>query len=253
MIRFFSKKLCAMSLVIILLVCVTGCMNDDAEKRKTDDKTIDTPTPTNTPKPVSTNTPTPTIAPTDTPTPVPTNTPTPVPTDTPTPTPTPTPSPTETPTPTPTVGPVAFSSLTTNIKHGSVHVEEAGKDARGYTHEKALLFGGSYTPGTWTEAGHFSDTSIEKYLGAAFSKFTAVIVPEETLDKWDKGCGAIVKIFADEVLVYTSPEIKRKSDEVPVEIDVTGVKYLKIQLEPSSDLREYTNEYDVLVCDAMLQ
>ena len=132
-------------------------------------------------------------------------------------------------------------------------MEETGKDARGYTHEKALLFGGSYTPGTWTEAGHFSDTSIEKYLGAAFSKFTAVIVPEETLDKWDKGCGAIVKIFADEVLVYTSPEIKRKSDEVPVEIDVTGVKYLKIQLEPSSDLREYTNEYDVLVCDAMLQ
>lgn len=95
--------------------------------------------------------------------------------------------------------------------------------------------------------------SIEKYIGGMYNEFYAIIVPERDLDKRDKGCGAIVKIYADDVLVYTSPEIVRKSDDIQVQISITGVKYLKIQLEPSSSREDYMNEYDVLICDAIVK
>ena len=145
--------------------------------------------------------------------------------------------------------PVLYRKLTNNALKGSIRKEDVATDSKGNTYSDQLVF--------YAEFNHYNDgsksfdkPSIEQYTGGKYSKFKATIVPHKEMDEYNKGCGAVVKIYADDRLIYTSTTITRKGSSVSVDLDITGVQYLKVQVEPTSSLESYYNNYTIILSDA---
>lgn len=145
--------------------------------------------------------------------------------------------------------PVLYRKLTNNALSGSIRKEDVVTDSKGNTYNDQLVF--------YAEFNHYNDGSksfdkpyIEQYTGGKYSKFKATIIPHKEMDEYNKGCGAVVKIYADDRLVYTSSTITRKGAAVNVDLNITGVQYLKIQVEPTSSLESYYNNYTIILADA---
>ncbi len=148
-----------------------------------------------------------------------------------------------------TIGPKAFSELLTNVYEGSV-VKEDAVDTKGNNYIDAYVF---YAQFEHLNSGKkcFGKPYIEKYLGNEYTQFEATVVGQKNLDKYAKGYGAVVKIYADEELVYTSENIIRKGNPQKISLNITGVEYLKIQIEPTSLVENNVqNIYNVIVSDA---
>ena len=145
--------------------------------------------------------------------------------------------------------PVLYRKLTNNALSGSIRKEDVVTDSKGNTYNDQLVF--------YAEFNHYNDGSksfdkpyIEQYTGGKYSKFKATIIPHKEMDEYNKGCGAVVKIYADDRLVYTSSTITRKGAAVNVDLNITGVQYLKIQVEPTSSLESYYNNYTIILAEA---
>lgn len=63
-------------------------------------------------------------------------------------------------------------------------------------------------------------------LDGKYSRFHTIIAPPYDLHLYDYV--SCIQIFADDKLIYTSSEFSKYSEPVEVELDITGVKYLKI-------------------------
>lgn len=145
--------------------------------------------------------------------------------------------------------PVLYRKLTNNALSGSIRKEDVVTDSKGNTYNDQLVF--------YAEFNHYNDGSksfdkpyIEQYTGGKYSKFKATIIPHKEMDAYNKGCGAVVKIYADDRLIYTSSTITRKGASVNIDLNITGVQYLKIQVEPTSSLESYYNNYTIILADA---
>ena len=145
--------------------------------------------------------------------------------------------------------PVLYRKLTNNALSGSIRKEDVATDSKGNTYNDQLVF--------YAEFNHYNDGSksfdkpyIEQYTGGKYSRFKATIIPHKEMDEYNKGCGAVVKIYADDRLVYTSSTITRKGAAENVDLKIAGVQYLKIQVEPTSSLESYYNNYTIILADA---
>lgn len=144
-----------------------------------------------------------------------------------------------------------FSDMTTFSKSGSPSVEEMVSDPRGKTYNDAYLFVGQHN--------HLADGSkyydrpyLEKYIGAEFERFTVTVMPYKDFDKYNKQVEAYIQIYADDELIYTSENITRKTEELLIDISVKDVKYLKIELNPATELEGFYNVYSVILYEALL-
>ncbi len=146
--------------------------------------------------------------------------------------------------------PVLYRKLTRNALDGNIRKEDIANDSKGNSYIDPLVFYAQFSQYN-DGSREFNMPYIEQYTGGKYSKFTATIAPHEELDKYNKGCGAYVKIYADDRLIYTSTPITRKGAVVNVNINISGAQYLKIQVEPTSALQDNMyNRYSILLCDA---
>lgn len=66
---------------------------------------------------------------------------------------------------------------------------------------------------------------IEYRLYGEYNTITGTIAPYTSMEEGDTG---YIQIFADEELVYTSPEIRRKTDAFDFSVDIGNADYIKI-------------------------
>lgn len=58
-----------------------------------------------------------------------------------------------------------------------------------------------------------------------YSKITMTIAPDKDLGENDACC---IQVYADDVLIKTSPTITRKTDAVQFSVSIEGAEYIKI-------------------------
>lgn len=94
---------------------------------------------------------------------------------------------------------------------------------------------------------------VEFYTGKLFSKFTATIDPTDYFDT-SKYAGTQLIIKGDEKIIYESPTITYKTDDLEIELDVENVDYLSFELEyvGGEEFSDYYDADDILICNAYL-
>lgn len=146
---------------------------------------------------------------------------------------------------------ISFYETKTYSFNGNITREDVLSDPRGNNYNDAYLFGGEYYTLN-TGGGKYDKPFIEKYIGGEYDSFTAIVVPYKTFDKYGKNIQAKINIYADNQLVYTSNIISRMTEQEKIALSVSGVKYLKIELAPATELQSYYNQYSVILYDAIL-
>lgn len=68
----------------------------------------------------------------------------------------------------------------------------------------------------------------EYYTNEKFSKLQFKLVPHETMRQ---DSAAVIKVFADDLLVFTSDEMTRKSEAETYTVDINNSKFIKIVCE----------------------
>lgn len=114
--------------------------------------------------------------------------------------------------------PVALSSLTP-INGGWTWNEGTPTDSFGNTYSDIANY--AVIQGYWIE----EDTYSEYRLNGEYKKISFLVGPHA--DITENGNGKI-QIYVDDVLVFCSPEIGRKTDVEYYEIDISNAKYIKI-------------------------
>lgn len=72
---------------------------------------------------------------------------------------------------------------------------------------------------------------IEYRLYGKYNTLTGTIAPHADTDEEKVSC---LQVYVDDELVYTSPEIGRKTDAVTFSVDITGAEYIKIVIQRES-------------------
>ncbi|MFI1367394.1 sigma-70 family RNA polymerase sigma factor [Streptomyces griseochromogenes] len=182
------------------------------------------------PNPTPTPTPTPTSAPVPAPKHAPGQTPTPTPTPKPTPTPTPTPAPTPTPTPTPPPAPVVYewSDLRYDIGGDGTRPEMRLSESSWVWRRYGMSIGGKwYTPGV-TVHGESSVTIDLNRRCTAYDALAGV-------DDLTLGLGKVsFSVYADGARLWRSGTVAGGGPAVPVHVDLTGRKTVRLVVEPRS-------------------
>ena len=227
MIKYFVMKSRFILAIALALVIASGCLDNDSVAALGQSEptpishTASTPTPTPTPTSVP--------EPTPTPTPIPTTTPdfTPAPTTEPTRRPHSRPRPTATPTPTPTPAPVEVSLI------DRPHVAVGNADwfvTSGTRRNNAIWLNPRGTE-------QFSGTHInyvEYWLGMHASALRATLTPPP-----EAGSREITMVYRvrgyfpdrSSRLLYTSPAMTSGSALVPINVNIRGAEYMRIELE----------------------
>lgn len=144
----------------------------------------------------------------------------------------------------------ALKECTTYTHEGSVIFEDVVSDPRGNSYNKAYLFYGEYYTLN-TGGGEYGTSHITKYLGNKYAKFSAILNPYKTFDKYNKGIEATFNIYADDKLVYTTT-LSRTSENVHIDLTVANTKYLKFELSAATELKSYQNQYSVILSNDIL-
>lgn len=111
------------------------------------------------------------------------------------------------------------------------------KDVFGWTHADSLRF--------WVvkKTGWQNTEFVVYELDQSYTTLSGEIV---SANGSDAGSCAAVLIYLDGVLAYTSPEISPKTQPVQFEIDVSGVKQIRVACTTDAD------EFNYCIVDAML-
>lgn len=142
----------------------------------------------------------------------------------------------------------SFRELKTYSYDGSITFEEIASDPRGKTFNNAYVFYGEYYSLN-TGGGEYDTPYIEKYLGGEFNNFSAIINPHKTFDKYNKDIKAIIDVYADGNKIVSREIIKATQNE-SINVNVSGVDYLRIELNPGTDMQNYFNQYTIILSDA---
>lgn len=85
-------------------------------------------------------------------------------------------------------------------------------------------FGNDYSAsGTYTIVN--CGNTVEYRVYGNYSKITMTIAPEQGISSGDSAC---IQLYADDVLVKTSPTITRKTDAVQFSVPIEGAEYISI-------------------------
>ncbi|MFF8729843.1 sigma-70 family RNA polymerase sigma factor [Streptomyces sp. NPDC015171] len=186
-----------------------------------------TPTPTPTPPPPKPSPKPVVVAPEPTPTPTPTPKPTPTPTPTPKPTPTPTPTPAPTPPPAPTV--YELNELRFDVDGDGTEPEIAlGGSSWVWQRDDMSVGGKQYARGI-TVHGRSSVTIGLNRQCTAYDALAGV-------DDLTLGLGRVsFSVYADGVRLWRSGGVAGRDRAVPVHVDLTGRKTVRLVVEPHRD------------------
>jgi len=175
--------------------------------------------------------PAPTPSPTPTPKPTPKPTPTPTPTPTPKPKPKPTPPPTPTPTPTPTPAPAVYqwSELAYNVNGDGTKPEmRIAESSWVWQRYGVSIADRSYAHGV-TVHGR---SSVTIDLNRACTSYDASV----GVDDMTLGLGKMYfSVYADGVQLWKSGMVKGGDAAIPVHVDLTGRKTVRLVVEPHSE------------------
>ncbi|MFE2266880.1 sigma-70 family RNA polymerase sigma factor [Streptomyces griseosporeus] len=191
-----------------------------------------TPTPTPTPPPPAPVVLKPTPTPTPTPTPSPTPKPKPTPTPTPTPTPAPTPSPTPTPTPTPPPAPVVYqvSELSYDVSGDGTAPEIRLAESSWVWQRYGLSVADkTYARGVTVHG----DSSVTVDLNRPCTSYDALVGVDDMTLKLGK---VSFSVYADGERLWQSGIVKGGDAAVPVHVDVTGRRTVRLVVEPHNHL-----------------
>ncbi|MFI1075736.1 sigma-70 family RNA polymerase sigma factor [Streptomyces puniciscabiei] len=182
------------------------------------------PEPAPTPKP----TPTPTATPTPAPTPKPNPTPTPPPTPTPTPTPRPRPTPTPTPPPAPTV--YELSDLDYDVDGDGSKPEIQLAESSWVWQRHGMSIGDKQYARGVTVHGESSVTIALNRQCTAYDALAGV-------DDMTLGLGKVsFSVWADGVRLWQSGMVKGHDRAVPVHVDLTGRRTVRLVVRPHSNV-----------------
>ncbi|MCX5558833.1 sigma-70 family RNA polymerase sigma factor [Streptomyces sp. NBC_00038] len=179
------------------------------------------------PEPAPTPTPTPTPEPTPKPTPTPSPTPTkPKPTPKPTPTPAPTPTPTPPPPPAPAV--YQWSELDYGVNGDGTKPEmRLGESSWVWQRYGVSIADKQYTHGVTVHG----QSSVTIDLNRSCSAYDAVV----GIDDMTLGLGQVrFSVYADGSRMWQSPLIKGGDPAVPLHVNLTGRKTIRLVVEPHS-------------------
>ena len=122
---------------------------------------------------------------------------------------------------------------------------ETASDPRRNTYSNPLYM--DCSPGM--NYGYFEGW-IEFYTEKKYSSFSCMIVPEKDFST-DYRHGSIVKIYADDALIYTSEVITYKTTGINVSLNIANAEYLKICVSRVYEYAYNSSPYaDTLLCDA---
>ncbi len=91
---------------------------------------------------------------------------------------------------------------------------------------------------------------VEYRLYGEYSTFSFSIAPYKDLPEEEKVAGHI-QIFADSQILFSSPDITRKTDYAEYSLDITGVEYLKIII--TGGYTKISNTANVILMDCLLE
>ncbi|AOR33469.1 RNA polymerase subunit sigma-24 [Streptomyces fodineus] len=176
--------------------------------------------------------PAPTPAPTLSPTPTPTTTPTPQPAPRPRPTPTPTPPPAPKPTPTPPPATTVYelSDLSYDVDGDGTRPEiQLGRSSWVWQRYGMAIGGEQYARGV-TVHGESSVTIALNRQCTAYDALAGV-------DDMTLGLGKVsFSVYADGVRLWQSGMVKGHDRAVPVHVDLTGRRTVRLVVQPHSDV-----------------
>ncbi|MFJ9816197.1 sigma-70 family RNA polymerase sigma factor [Streptomyces sp. NPDC101151] len=180
------------------------------------------------PEPAPTPTPTPSPRPTPTPTPKPTPPPPPAPTPAPRPRPTPTPTPTPTPPPAPVV--YAWSDLRYDVSGDGTRPEMRLRESSWVWQRYGMSIGGKQYARGVTVHGRSSVTIDLNRRCTAYDALAGV-------DDMTLGLGKVsFSVYADGVRLWRSGTVKGRDAAVPVHVDLTGHRTVRLVVEPHSNV-----------------
>ncbi|MFE1299013.1 sigma-70 family RNA polymerase sigma factor [Streptomyces sp. NPDC058731] len=173
-------------------------------------------------------TPTPTPPPTPTPTPSPTPKPKPKPAPTPTPTPTPTPSPTPPPPPPPAPTVYEWNELSYDVAgDGTTPEMRLGESSWVWQRHGLSIGGKQYARGVSVHG----DSSVTIDLNRSCTAYDAFAGVDDMTLKLGK---VYFSVYADGELLWRSGRVKGGDGAVPVHVDLTGRRTVRLVVEPHS-------------------
>ncbi|MFK0173226.1 sigma-70 family RNA polymerase sigma factor [Streptomyces sp. NPDC090306] len=185
-----------------------------------------------TPAPTPTPTPAPSAPARRTPAPSPTPSRTPAPTPTPTPAPRPTPTPTPAPTPPPSVAPAAYrlSELSYDVAGDGTSPELVlGASTPVWQRSRVSIAKVSYANGVTVHAR----SSVTVALNRTCTSYDAVA----GVDDLALGAGGVAfSVYADGVPLWSSGTVRGGDPAVPVHVDLTGYRTVRLVVEPRGPL-----------------
>ena len=93
---------------------------------------------------------------------------------------------------------------------------------------------------------------VEFYFGNQYSNFSCDIVPSDEFST-DSDVASYIKFFSDDKLIYTSEKITYKTTKINVSLDVTGVDYLKIEIENTTEHNLHTKDATTYLVNAQVK
>ncbi|MFF3918915.1 sigma-70 family RNA polymerase sigma factor [Streptomyces sp. NPDC001852] len=169
-------------------------------------------------------------APTPTPTPTPRPTPRPAPTPTPTPTPTPRPEPTPTPTPPPAPTVYEVSDLSYDVDGDGTEPEIQIAESSWVWQRHGMSIGGKLYARGATVHGESSVTIALNRQCTAYDALAGV-------DDMTLGLGKVsFSVWADGVRLWQSGMVKGHDRAVPVHVDLTGRRTVRLVVRPHSNV-----------------
>lgn len=125
--------------------------------------------------------------------------------------------------------PVNLADLKRTDDNWRVYDDWSGHDSKGNSINNA-----------WLILTYNDPQSAEVYTGRKYSTITFDILPSSSFST-NTDITSTIKIYADEVLVYTSPKINYKSSAVHAEVNINNAEYIRIEgAGTKSDENAYT-------------
>ena len=132
--------------------------------------------------------------------------------------------------------PVKLSALKRVDDNWRVYDDWNGSDSKGNSINDA-----------WLILTYSDPQTAEIYVGRKYSTMTFDIMPSSSFST-NELISSTVKIYADDVLVYTSPNINYKSSAIHANVNINNAEYIRIEGKGTkSDENAYTILNDVYV------
>ena len=109
--------------------------------------------------------------------------------------------------------PISIKSFTVTASNNGYDFYSSRSDPRGEVNTDVL----------------YLESYVEFYIGGKYSKLVATVDPDQNF-RTSIYAGTQLKIYADDELVYSSPTITYKTDDLEISVDIKNANYIRFQL-----------------------